>query len=68
MGVRAGSRAPSRGAGLSRSPVQDHHDDGTVGAQESRVLQLAPAALLGDGQPHALRALGDELAVGTSRD
>lgn len=26
------------GAGLSHSPVQDHQDDGTVGAQESRVL------------------------------
>lgn len=67
MQVSEGSRASSRGAGLNRSPVQDHQDDGAVGAQESRVLQVAPAAFLGDSQPHALRALGDELAAGTSR-
>lgn len=63
-GSEGAAAAGSRGAGLSRSPVQDHQDDGTVGAQESRVLQVAPAALLGDAEPHALRALGDELAVG----
>lgn len=67
MGAQWGQQGLLPWIRMSHSPVQDHQDDGTVGAQESRVLQLTPAALLGDSQSHTLGALRNELAVGTSR-
>lgn len=54
------------GTGLRHSPVQDHQDHGAIRAQERRVLQVTAVAPLGHSQPHALRALGDELAAGTA--
>lgn len=53
-GLSGVSRAFYQGSELSHSPVQHHQDDGPVRAQESRVLQVTAAALLGDSQSHPL--------------
>lgn len=52
--------------GLHHPPVQNHHDRGPVGAQESRVLQRCLLGLSGGIEPHALGALGDEFTEQTN--
>lgn len=62
-----GDGVPRRGAGLHRSPVQNHHHHSPVGPQERRVLQRCLLGLFGGDEPHALGALRDEFTEQTNK-